>query len=61
MTLFKHCQTYRARMSFQTEEAVLEALPFLDDRFRTSESVNQTFLSILRKEESVESLLKKDA
>ena len=59
MTAFKHCQTYRARMSFQTEEAVLEALPFLDDRFRTSESVNQTFLALLRKEESVGSLLKK--
>ena len=59
MTAFKHCQTYRARMSFRTEEAVLEALPFLDDRFRTSESVNQTFLALLRKEESVGSLLKK--
>ena len=59
MTAFKHCQTYRARMSFQTEEAVLEALPFLDDRFRTSESVNQSFLALLRKEELVGSLLRK--
>jgi [protein-PII] uridylyltransferase len=59
MTLFQHCQTHRAKLSFQTEEAVLEALPFIDDRFRTSESVNQTFLDILRKEEFVDSLLKK--
>ena len=59
MTLFQHCQTYQAKPSFQTEEAVLEALPFIDDRFRTSESVNQSFLSILRKGERVESLLRK--
>ncbi len=59
MTLFNHCQTRRARMSFQTEEAVREALPFMDDRFRTSESVNQTFLALLRKEELAESLLRK--
>ena len=59
MTLFQHCQTYRAKLSFQTEEAVLEALPFIDDRFRTSESANQTFLGILKKEGFVESLLRK--
>jgi [protein-PII] uridylyltransferase len=41
------------------EEAVMEALPFIDDRFRHSEKVNQTFLSILRKGERVETLLKK--
>jgi hypothetical protein len=38
MTLF----LYRL-MSFRTEEAVLESLPFIDDRFRASESVNQHF------------------
>lgn len=59
MTLFRHCQTSHAKMSFQTEEAVLEALPFIDDRFRTSGPVNQSFLSILKKGEGVESLLKK--
>ena len=59
MTLFKHCQNHRAKMSFQTEEAVLEALPFFDDRFRASESVNQTFLTLLREEEFVTSLLRK--
>ncbi|HSB07743.1 MAG TPA: [protein-PII] uridylyltransferase [Thermodesulfobacteriota bacterium] len=58
MTLFKHCQTFQGKMSFQTEEAVLESLPFIDDRFRTSESVNQLFLSILKKGERVESILK---
>jgi [protein-PII] uridylyltransferase len=59
MTLFKHCQTYRTNMDFRMEEAVMEALPFIDDRFRHSEKVNQTFLSILRKGERVEILLKK--
>jgi len=59
MTLFKHCQTYRTHMDFRTEEAVMEALPFVDDRFRTSEGVNQAFLSILRKGDGVDTLLKK--
>jgi [protein-PII] uridylyltransferase len=59
MTLFRHCQTYRTNMDFRMEEAVVEALPFIDDRFRHSEEVNQTFLSILRKGERVETLLKK--
>ena len=34
MTLFEHCQTYQAKMDFRIEEAVMEALPFIDDRFR---------------------------
>ena len=59
MTLFKHCQTYRTHMDFRTEEAVMEALPFVDDRFRTSEGVNQAFLSILRKGDGVDTILKK--
>jgi len=59
MTLFKHCQSYGTNMDFRTEEAVMEALPFIDDRFRHSEKVNQTFLSILRKGERVETLLRK--
>jgi [protein-PII] uridylyltransferase len=59
MTIFKLCQAHRARMRFQTEEAVLEALPFFDDRLRASESVNQTFLSLLREENRAESLLRK--
>ena len=59
MTLFEHCQTYRTNMDFRMEEAVVEALPFIDDRFRHSEKVNQTFLSILKKGERVETLLKK--
>ena len=42
MTLFQHCQTYQAKMDFRTEEAVMEALPFIDDRFRTSDEVNQS-------------------
>lgn len=44
MILFKHCQSYRVMMNFRLEEAILEALPFIDDRFRASEKVNQTFL-----------------
>ncbi|MGO8987432.1 MAG: [protein-PII] uridylyltransferase [bacterium] len=59
MTLFKHCQGYRTHMDFRTEEAVMEALPFVDDRFRTMEGVNQTFLSILRKGDGVNTILKK--
>jgi [protein-PII] uridylyltransferase len=59
MTLFQHCQTYRIEMDYQTEEAVVEALPFIDDCFRTSTSVNQTFLSILRNGEGVGVILKK--
>ena len=59
MTLFKHCQTYQIKMDFRTEEAVMEALPFMDDRFRNSEEVNQIFLSILREGKRVETLLRK--
>lgn len=59
MLLFKYGQDYRMKIDFRTEEAVLEALPFVDDRFRTSGVVNQTFLSILRQGEEVDVLLKK--
>ena len=59
MTLFHHCQTYQVKMDFRTEEAVMESLPFIDDRFRTSEEVNQTFLSILKKGERAADLLRK--
>ncbi len=59
MTLFGYCQAYQAKMDFRTEEAVLEALPFIDDRFRHSEKVNQTFLSILRKGEKIATILRK--
>ncbi len=59
MTLFQHCQTYQAKMDFRTEEAVMEALPFIGDFFRNSVKVNQTFLSILRKGEKVGPLLRK--
>jgi [protein-PII] uridylyltransferase len=59
MTLFKHCQTYRAQMDFRMEETVMEALPFVDDRFRTSGEVNQAFLSILKKGDGVDAILKK--
>jgi [protein-PII] uridylyltransferase len=59
MTLFAHCQSYRIKMDFQAEEAVMEALPFIDDRFRTSQRMNQTFSSILRKGEGLGAILKK--
>jgi len=59
MILFEHCQTYETKMDFRIEEGVMEALPFIDDRFRHSEKVNQTFLSILRKGEGVDTLLRK--
>lgn len=59
MTLFKHCQTYRTHMDFRTEEAVMECLPFIDDRFRTSGGVNEIFLSILKKGDRAADLLRK--
>jgi len=59
MVLFRHCQVHRSRMDFRTEEAVLEALPFVDDRFRSSAAVNDTFRSILREGKGAGSLLRK--
>jgi [protein-PII] uridylyltransferase len=59
MSLFAHCQRYQAKMDFRVEEAVMEALPFVDDLFRSSQKVNQTFFSILRKGKEVATLLKK--
>jgi [protein-PII] uridylyltransferase len=59
MTLFEHCQTYRIKMDFRTEETVMESLPFIDDRFRTSREVNEIFLSILKKGDQAADLLRK--
>jgi len=59
MALFQHCQAYQAKMDFRIEEAVMEALPFVDDRFRSSEKVNRAFLSILREGKEIEILLGK--
>jgi [protein-PII] uridylyltransferase len=59
MVLFRHCQVHRLRMDFRTEEAVLEALPFIDDRFRASSEVNTTFRSILRRGKGTGPILKK--
>ncbi len=59
MTLFAHCQTHRVKMDFRVEEAVIEALPFVDDRFRNSEKVNRAFLSILRNGQRVDEFLMK--
>jgi [protein-PII] uridylyltransferase len=59
MTLFEHCQTYRIKMDFRTEEAVMESLPFIDDRFRTAAEVNEKFLSILKKGDQAGDLLRK--
>src|SRR4030043_376055 len=59
MTLFQHCHAYQAKVGFRTEEAVMEALPFIDDRFRASQKVNQAFLSILRRGKGADALLMK--
>jgi [protein-PII] uridylyltransferase len=59
MALFQHCQTYQAKMDFRVEEALMEALPFIDDRFRQSAAVNQTFLSLLKRGNGVKVVLKK--
>jgi [protein-PII] uridylyltransferase len=59
MTLFQHCQVSHGKIDFRTEEAVMEALPFIDDRFRSVDGVNQTFLSILRRGEGATAVLRK--
>lgn len=59
MLLFSHCQNHETRMDFRTEEAVREALPFIDARFRSSPAVNQAFLSILRNGAGAGSILRK--
>jgi [protein-PII] uridylyltransferase len=59
MTLFEYCQSFQAKMDFRTEEAAIEALPFIDDRFRNSEKVNRTFLATLEKGREIETLLRK--
>jgi len=59
MALFEYCQTYKSKMDFRTEEAVMEAFPFIDDIFRNSEKVNQAFLSILRNGKAVDTILRK--
>ena len=59
MALFRHCQTSQARMDFRAEEAVMETLPFIDDQFRKSAAVNQTFLSILKQGNGISGTLKK--
>jgi [protein-PII] uridylyltransferase len=59
MKLFEYCQHSRVKMDFRTEEAVLEALPFIDDRFRQSNTVNQAFLSILRRGEGMKNIVEK--
>lgn len=59
MVLFQHCQTYNAKLDLRTEEAITEALPFIDERFQTSPKVNETFLSILKQGKKVDTLLMK--
>ncbi len=59
MALFAHCQTQHVKMDFRTEEAIIEALPFVDDCFRDSKEVNRTFLSILKNGQGVDDLLRK--
>ena len=59
MSLFAHCQAYQAKMDFRVEEAVMEALPFVDDLFRNSKKVNETFFSILKKGKGLATLLRK--
>ncbi len=49
MTLFEHFQEHGVEMDYGTEEAAIEALPFVDDRFRESEPVTKAFLRILGK------------
>lgn len=59
MKLFEYCQIYRARIDYRMEEAILEALPFIDDRFQASQAVNQSFLSMLKKGDQVDAILRK--
>lgn len=59
MALFKHCQDFRKEMDYRTEETVIEMLPFIDGSFYRSETVNRSFLSLLKRGEGVDLLLKK--
>ena len=59
MALFEYCQRTGLEPDYRTEEAVMEALPFLDERFRQSESVHHSFLSILRKTDRAGAILRK--
>ncbi|MCX8116854.1 MAG: [protein-PII] uridylyltransferase [Desulfobacterota bacterium] len=59
MDLFRYCQDLEAKPDLRTEEAMAEALPWIDENFRTSPRVNETFLSILRKGKGLEDLLRR--
>ncbi len=59
MTLFQHGQVTGGKMDFRTEEAVIGALPFIDDRFRDRDGVQEAFLSILRRVEGAAAILRK--
>lgn len=59
MELFGYCQDYRMEMDYRTEESVIEMLPFIDDLYSRSEKVNRSFLTLLKRGEGVNLLLKK--
>jgi len=59
MALFDHCQNYRMEMDYRTEETMIEMLPLIDERFYRSRTVNQSFLTLLKRGENVDLLLKK--
>jgi [protein-PII] uridylyltransferase len=59
MALFQHCQTSQAKMDFRVEEAVMETLSLIDDRFRRLAPVHHMFLSILRRGDGVSGTLRK--
>ncbi|MBM4338502.1 MAG: [protein-PII] uridylyltransferase [Deltaproteobacteria bacterium] len=59
MVLFDYCQNYRMEMDDRTEETVIEMLPFINESFYRSETVNRSFLSLLQRGEGVDLILKK--
>ncbi len=59
MALFDHCQNYRMEMDYRTEEMVIEMLPFIDESFYHSETVNRAFLTLFKRGVGADLVLKK--
>jgi [protein-PII] uridylyltransferase len=57
MELFRRSQLLRAKIAPRTEDALIESLPWIDERFQSASVVNQTFLSILNHGEGVDDIL----
>lgn len=57
MELFRWSQSLGFKIDHRTEDAILESLPWIDERFQASQEVNRTFLSILNQGERIDEIL----